>query len=196
MSNEFDNSNLYEGLSLMSQTAVGGGMGAAIDHVREILGRIDAEIITLRKWDDRKLSYPIKRQKRGIYLLAMFRVDGTRLAEAENTWNLSELVLRVMVTKCDHMGQVEYDAELEEAKTSEAELKLREAKAEQADEAKAGEAKAAEAKKATEAKAEEAKAEEAKAEEAKAEEAKPAEVKAEEAVAEVAAKPAAAEASE
>ena len=126
MSEDFDNSNLYEGLFLLNQAAVGAGIGAAIDHVREVLGRIDAEVITLRKWDDRKLSYTIKRQKRGVYLLALFRADGTRLAEAENTFNLSEQVLRMMVTKCDHMGQVEYDAELEEAKTSEAELKLRE----------------------------------------------------------------------
>ncbi len=126
MSDNFDNSNLYEGLFLLNQAAVGAGIGAAIDHVREVMGKIDAEVITLRKWDDRKLSYAVKRQKRGIYLLSMFRADGTRLAELENRFNLSEQVLRMMVTKCDHMGQVEYDAELEEAKTSEAELKMRE----------------------------------------------------------------------
>jgi small subunit ribosomal protein S6 len=159
MSEEFDNSNLYEGLFLMSQSVVGGGLGPAIDHVREILGRIDAEIITVGKWEERKLAYPIKRQKRGTFLLAMFRVDGTRLAEAENTWNLSEQVLRVMVTRCDHMGQVEYDAALEAAKTSEAEQKLRDEKAEQAEESKATEVKAVEAK-AVEAKADEAPAEE------------------------------------
>lgn len=149
MSDQFDNSNLYEGLFLMSQSAIGGGLGAAIDHIREILGRIDAEIITLRKWDDRKLAYPIKNQKRGIYLLSLFRADGTKLTEAERACNLSEQVLRVMFTKCDHYGQVELDAELEEAKTSEAELKLRaeqKAKEDEAD-AKSAEAdsKAAEA---------------------------------------------------
>lgn len=144
MSEEFDNSNLYEGLFLMSQSAIGGGIGTAIDHVREILGRIDAQIITLRKWDERKLSYPIKRQKRGTFLLALFRADGTRLTEVENTCNLSELVLRVMVTRCDHMGQVEYDAELEEARNSDAEQKLREHKAEQAE--KADDAKSAKTK--------------------------------------------------
>jgi small subunit ribosomal protein S6 len=130
MSDTFDNSNLYEGLFLMSQSAVGGGLGAAIEHVRDALGRIDAEVITLRKWDDRKLAYPIKGQKRGIYLLSLFRGDGTRLTEVERTCNLSEQVLRVMMTRCDHYGQVEYDAELEEAKAIEAEQKLREQPAE------------------------------------------------------------------
>lgn len=125
MSDQFDNSNLYEGLFLMSQSAIGGGIGSAIDHVREVLGRIDAEIITLRKWDDRKLAYPIKNQKRGVYLFSLFRADGTKLTEAERACNLSEQVVRVMVTKCDHYGQAELDAELEEAKLDEAELKLR-----------------------------------------------------------------------
>jgi len=136
-SSSFDNSNLYEGLFLMSQSAVGGGVGAALDHVRETLGRIDAEVITLRKWDERKLAYSIKNQKRGLYLLSMFRADGAKLAEVENVCNLSELVQRVMITRCDHMGQVEYDAEIEEAKTGEAEQKLREEKADQAEAAKA-----------------------------------------------------------
>lgn len=126
MSDTFDNSNLYEGLFLMSQSAVGSGLDAAIEFVREALGRIDAEVITLRKWDDRKLAYPIKGQKRGIFLLSLFRADGGRLTEVERACNLSEQVLRVMVTRCDHYGQVEYDAELEEAKTSAAEQKLRE----------------------------------------------------------------------
>ena len=125
MSDQFDNSNLYEGLFLMSQSAIGGGIGSAIDHIREILGRIDAEVITLRKWDERKLAYPIKNQKRGVYLFSLFRADGTKLTEAERACNLSEQVLRVMVTKCDHYGQQELDAELEEAKLGEAELKLR-----------------------------------------------------------------------
>ncbi len=145
MSDSFDNSNLYEGLFLMSQSAIGGGLGPATDFVREALGRIDAEIITLRKWDDRKLAYPIKGQKRGVFLLSMFRANGSRLTEVERVCNLSEQVMRVMMTRCDYFGQTEYDAELEEAKASEAEQKLR-------DEPAAKAKPEAEAKPATEAK--------------------------------------------
>lgn len=125
MSDNFDNSNLYEGMFLVSQSAASAGLDAVTDHVREALGRIDAQVITLRKWDERKLAYPIKGQKRGVFLLAMFRCDGTRLTEVERACNLSEQVLRVMFTRCDHFGQVEYDAELDQGKTGEAEQALR-----------------------------------------------------------------------
>lgn len=127
MSDTFDNSNLYEGLFLVRQSAVAAGLNDVIEHVRQTLGRIDAEVITLRKWDERKLAYPVKGQKRGVFLLSMFRADGTRLTEVERACNLSEQVLRVMFTRCDHFGQVEYDAELEQANTSADEQKLREA---------------------------------------------------------------------
>ena len=145
MSDSFDNSNLYEGLFLMSQSAVGGGVGSAIDHIREILDGIGAEIITLRKWDERKLAYSIKTQKRGLYIISMFRADGTKLTEAETSCNLSELVQRVMFTRCDHIGEVEYNEELEAAKNSETEQKLREPKAESSESDDAGDK--AEAKK-------------------------------------------------
>ncbi|GAB4109221.1 MAG: hypothetical protein Kow00105_17750 [Phycisphaeraceae bacterium] len=137
MSEKFDTTNLYEGLFLMSQSAVGAGIGASIDHIRDILEKIGAEIITLRKWDERKLAYPIRGQKRGLYLFSLFRADGTKLAEAERSCNLSEQVVRVMFTRCDHYGQVEYEAELEAAKTSEAELKLRAEKAASEEQAEA-----------------------------------------------------------
>ncbi len=125
MSDTFDNSNLYEGLFLISQQAVGTNLGDAIEHVRQIMDRAGAEVLTLRKWDDRKLAYPIKGQKRGVFLLSMFRVDGGKLADLERDCNLSEQVLRVMVTRCDHYGQVEFDAELEAAKNTAVEQKLR-----------------------------------------------------------------------
>jgi len=146
MSDNFDNSNLYEGLFLMSQSAVAAGMDASLGHIRDNLGRIDAEVLTLRKWDERKLAYPVKGQKRGVYILSLFRADGTKLTDVERACNLSEQVLRVMFTRCDHYGQVEYDAELEEAKNSETEQKLRDnPEAAPAPEAPAAEAPAAEA---------------------------------------------------
>ncbi len=51
--------NAYEGLFLFPQ-AVGGELQFAVDHVTEILAKANAEIISLCKWDERRLSYEIK----------------------------------------------------------------------------------------------------------------------------------------
>lgn len=116
---------LYEGMFLLGQAA-SADTASAISLVREILERVEAEIVVLRQWDERKLAYAIKGQKRGTYLLSLFRVSGTQIVNIERDCNLSDEILRVQILRADHMGQIEIDRELEAAQTSTAAAKLKE----------------------------------------------------------------------
>ena len=166
--------NYYETMFLISQAAAA-DFGSAIDHIRGLFARIDAEIVALSKWDERRLAFEIKKQRRGIYILAYFACDPTKVAELERACNLSDQVLRFMTVKAEHLT-------LEEMQTSDDQQGL-------ADEAKLREQQAAESAKKTSsaksraeieaeeaaAKAEEVANAEADAEEPQAEEAAPAE---------------------
>ena len=118
--------NLYEGLFLVDQGAVASNYAGALSHVQEMFDRAGADVLALRKWDERRLAHPVKNQKRGTYLLALFRVNAVQIANIERDCNLSEQVLRVMFTRADHFGETEINAALEEAKNTAAEAKLRE----------------------------------------------------------------------
>ncbi|MEO1236234.1 MAG: 30S ribosomal protein S6 [Planctomycetota bacterium] len=118
---------LYEGLFLMSQSAVSAGLGSAIDTVRGMLDRVDAEVLTLGKWEERKLAYPIEGQKRGTFLITLFKVVPTQIANIERDCNLSEDVLRVMMTRADHMGETEIAAALKDAEAMATETQLQDA---------------------------------------------------------------------
>lgn len=115
---------LYEGLFLMSQESTG-DLAGSLEMVRGILDRAEAETVVLRKWDERKLAYPIKGQKRGLYLIALFRVNGVQIANIERDCNLSDEVVRVMFTRADHMGEVEIEAEIKEGQTTRDEVALK-----------------------------------------------------------------------
>lgn len=115
--------HLYEGLFIISQ-AGGSDMAAAMTQVSDLLARIEAEIVLLQKWDDRRLAYPIRGQKRGLYILAYFRAPASRLINLERDCNLSEHVLRVMTIRADHIGEVELEVLRKEA-DSRAEARLR-----------------------------------------------------------------------
>lgn len=117
---------LYEGLFLMSQSAVSAGVGSAGDTVRGMLDRVDAEVLSLSKWEERKLAYPIDGQKRGTYLISMFKVKPTQIVNIERDCNLSEDVLRVMMTRADHMGETEMAEALKAADVSADEAKMEE----------------------------------------------------------------------
>ncbi|MFA7236463.1 MAG: 30S ribosomal protein S6 [Phycisphaeraceae bacterium] len=109
------NANLYEGLFLFNIQAINGSLTAAIEHVTEILNRANAEIVAISKWDERKLAYEIAGQKRGLYLLAHFKVRGTQLANIERDINLSELLIRGLLLRADHIGEIELQHVLAEA---------------------------------------------------------------------------------
>lgn len=119
------NAALYEGLFLMSPSA-GGDLAGAVEFVREMLDRAGAEILTIQKWDDRKLAYAVRGQKRGTYILALFRVGGVQIANIERDCNLSEQVSRVLITRGDHLGETEIESIVNAGEKTATEVKLKE----------------------------------------------------------------------
>ena len=71
---------------------------AAVNLCRGIIERHGGQVLVIKRWDERKLAYEIKRQKRGTYVIAYFRAPGAAVSPIERDVNLSEDVLRVMVT--------------------------------------------------------------------------------------------------
>jgi small subunit ribosomal protein S6 len=126
-----DHINAYEGLFLFPQ-AQAGSLQGAVDHLKDILSRAQAEVIGLRKWDERRLAFEIKGNKRGVYFLVYFRAPGTALAGIERACNLSELLLRSMIIRADHLTQEQMEAADGSAELAD-EIKLRAAESTRAD---------------------------------------------------------------
>ena len=78
--------------------------------IRGIIERHGGEVIVLKKWDERKLMYEIKAQKRGLYIISYFRAPGTAVSAIERDVNLSEDILRVLVTDAEHLSEGEMNA--------------------------------------------------------------------------------------
>jgi small subunit ribosomal protein S6 len=109
---------LYEGMFLVNPTAISASVSAAADEVRRILDRGHAQVEALYRWDDRRLAFPIEGQKRGIYFVAYFRATGAGVAHIESDVNYSETVLRCLVTRADHIGDVELDLARQQERTT------------------------------------------------------------------------------
>jgi small subunit ribosomal protein S6 len=113
----------YEAMFLISQ-AVAADLSGAVAHINELLARAHAEVIAMRKWDERRLAYEIKKQKRGLYILAYFKAPNTSIAHLERDCNLSEKILRAMILRADHLTEDEMRAaDAREALETEAKLR-------------------------------------------------------------------------
>ena len=108
--------NQYEAMFLFPQAAVS-DLEGTLDFTRELLERADAEIIAMGKWDERRLAYDIKGNKRGLYVLAFFRAPANKLASLERDCNLSERLLRAMVVRADGKTDDEMKAAVSEQRT-------------------------------------------------------------------------------
>jgi len=93
--------NLYEAMFIIGAGKGGSEFPDAIQHIVGLLTRHDAEIERIERWDERKFSFPIKRAKRGIYVLVYFRADGEVIAEMRRLIGLSEQILRVLILRAD-----------------------------------------------------------------------------------------------
>jgi len=93
----------YEGMFLFPQS-VTADIEAASAHVRESITRHGGEIVSLVKWDERRLAYDIQGNKRGVYFLAYFTAPTSAIASIERDCNLSERMLRALLIRADHLS--------------------------------------------------------------------------------------------
>jgi small subunit ribosomal protein S6 len=98
---------LYEGLFLVDTGEATSDWEGVQEAINRVLERGECEIVSLRKWDERRLAYDIKGVSRGTYFLAYFRCDPTNIAAIERDVQLSERLIRVMILRGDHLTEEE-----------------------------------------------------------------------------------------
>ncbi len=98
--------NLYEAMFLVDARKGGSEFPDIIRHIANMLERVDAEILRIERWAERKLAYRIQRAKRGIYIQVYFRAEGSAIRELRHDVQLSEQLLRVLVLRKDEPDPV------------------------------------------------------------------------------------------
>ncbi len=71
------------------------------ERLRELAVSRGAEVKKLAVWERRRMAYPIKNRRDGIYILAELRANPTVVKELEQQLSVTENVLRHMVVKLD-----------------------------------------------------------------------------------------------
>jgi len=72
-----------------------------IERVEGILTGQDAEIVSLKPWERRRLAYPIAGHSEGLYMLCYFDASPSVIVEIERRVRLTEGVLRFIVLRTD-----------------------------------------------------------------------------------------------
>ena len=93
--------SVYECMFLLDTNKVAGDEAAAAQQLHTILEKHQAEILASRRWDERRLAYPVKNHKKALYYLMYFRTEGKNVVHIERDFSLNESILRLMVIHID-----------------------------------------------------------------------------------------------
>ena len=88
---------LYEAMFLVDSAQAGSDWDGILAAINRVLERAEVDVVSIRKWADRKLAYEIGHKGRGTYILAFFNADPLKIASIEKDVNLSEQIARVLV---------------------------------------------------------------------------------------------------
>ena len=67
--------NTYECMILVNNQEVRKGWQSCKQSIVDLFGKHKAEVVSARRWDERRLAYPIKGQQRATYLLVYFKSE-------------------------------------------------------------------------------------------------------------------------
>ena len=87
---------LYETMFLLDNAKAKEKTDEVVAELKDMLTRVEGEVINCEKWDERKLAYPIARQRRGTYVLSHWNGPPEAPAKLERVCHLSDTVLRVL----------------------------------------------------------------------------------------------------
>jgi small subunit ribosomal protein S6 len=91
----------YECMFLIDNDVVRAGWSSAKSSVAGIIEKNGGTVVTSRRWDERRLAYPIKHRRRATYLLAFCDLEPTAMDTLRRDLDISESILRYLMTSAE-----------------------------------------------------------------------------------------------
>ncbi|MGA2030721.1 MAG: 30S ribosomal protein S6 [Thermoguttaceae bacterium] len=93
--------NVYEAMFILDSNRYGRDPEGVSGQIPGVIQKLGGEILISRLWEQRRLAYPIKGQRKGTYWLTYFRLDRDHLATVRRECQINENLLRFLFLKVD-----------------------------------------------------------------------------------------------
>ena len=92
---------VYEGMFILDAGKYGRDPAGLAQQISDLIGQFGGTVLAARLWDERKLAYPIKGRKKGVYWLTYFRMPSGNLVALERQCEITDDILRKLVLKVE-----------------------------------------------------------------------------------------------
>jgi small subunit ribosomal protein S6 len=93
--------SVYEGMFILDSGKYSRDPGGVAQQITDLLQQFGGTVLASRIWDERKLAYPIKGHKKGVYWLTYFRMPTGNLVALERQCEITDDIIRKLVLKVD-----------------------------------------------------------------------------------------------
>ncbi len=106
----------YECMLLIDNEAVRSGWRGLKESIANLFTKHKGKTLTARRWDERRLAYPIRQRRRGTYLLSYVELDPAAIADLRRELDITETVLRYLILSSEGVPAQEIElSQAEEA---------------------------------------------------------------------------------
>ena len=93
--------NVYEAMFILDSNRFGRDPDGTSAQLADLIQKAGGEILVSRLWEERRLAYPIKGQRKGTYWLIYLGLDSLQLAGLRRQLDITEGILRYLFLKVD-----------------------------------------------------------------------------------------------
>ena len=91
--------NCYETLFVVKPTLTEEETAAEIAKVKDVLAKVEADLLATDDMGMRKLAYPVQKNDRGYYTVLFYKANGEAIAEIERNLKINEEVIKFLTVK-------------------------------------------------------------------------------------------------
>jgi small subunit ribosomal protein S6 len=93
--------NVYEGMFILDSGRYGRDAEGVSSQIPKVIQEAGGEILVSRLWEERRLAYTLKGQRKGTYWLTYFRLPSGALRGLKQQFGLNDNILRMLMLKVD-----------------------------------------------------------------------------------------------
>ncbi len=93
--------NIYENIVILNASLGDEEIETASGKIKDLITNSGGEILKTDVWGRRKLAYEIKKQKKGFYLLLVFKSPSAAIKKLEDYYKVFDPVVKYMVIKLE-----------------------------------------------------------------------------------------------
>ncbi|MCJ7482742.1 MAG: 30S ribosomal protein S6 [Thermodesulfovibrionales bacterium] len=89
--------NIYESMIILNAAISDEEADAAVTRIKDLITGQGGEVLKVDVWGRRKLSYELKKQKKGLYVLLFYKAPASTIRKLEELFKVFDTVVKYII---------------------------------------------------------------------------------------------------